>query len=482
MAEMLETGQGVRGNKLDRNLTLRDLVEGGLAKLRIPGNADGGLEIVVPTQPPDLSRPPVPTGFAAVGTFFGMVNISWDMPFEAYGNHAFTNIYRSETDNFANATVIGREAQGGYYTDYVRNDALDPDSELEIQGHYYWITFVSTSGVEGAPNSPSGTFAKPLPDAGYLLEQLSGQLGESELEQALRSRLDGIERNETAISQQQVVIQGLSALYTLKLNVNGYISGFGAYNDGRTADFAVLADRFWIARPGVAASAVKPFMVVDGKVYIDSAFIREASIQEGQLGPITFGKIFDPAGRPVTSVGGKLKADYIEVDELLAAVLRADTAFIRNAHIQDAAITNAKIGNLEVDTLKIAGNAVTIPESVTGRAGNVAAGSTSRLLGRYINMPEGSSGVIVMVTVPARAEGSNCSARLLIKANGQAVSMRHFTLLNAYMSSISIFEMVPVNPGTTLFEVELISPTDGPGANIPIAYAPPTAVFIGAKR
>ena len=42
------------------------------------------------------------------------------------------------------------------------------------------------------------------------------------------------------------------------------------------------------------------------------------------------------------------------------------TTYIKNAVIQDAAITNAKIGNAEVSTLKIAGNAVTVPGSATG--------------------------------------------------------------------------------------------------------------------
>ena len=57
-------------------------------------------------------------------------------------------------------------------------------------------------------------------------------------------------------------------------------------------------------------------MLVDGVNYLDVAFIREGSIQEGHLGPITFGKIFDAAGKPVTTVAGKLRADMLDVDEL----------------------------------------------------------------------------------------------------------------------------------------------------------------------
>lgn len=313
MAEILEIGEGVRGDKLDRKLTLRDLLDGGLAKLRVPGNPDGGL--TQPGGPQDMTVPPRPTGFAADGSFFGMIHLTWERPQELYNNHSLTNIYRSDLDNFATAQIVGREP-GMFYSDVVRNDATVVDDPLNLPGYYYWITFSSTSDVEGPPNSPNGTFAQPLPDAAYLLGQLSGQLGESELEGALRERLNGIESNTSSIAQQQQVVQGLSAQYTLKTDVNGYVAGFGAYNDGKTADFAVLADRFWIARPGAPASAVKPFMVIDGKVYIDSAFIRDASIQEGKLGPITFGKLFDSAGRPVTTLAGKLRADMLDVDSL----------------------------------------------------------------------------------------------------------------------------------------------------------------------
>jgi len=384
MAEILETGEGVRGDKLDRKLTLRDLLDGGLAKLRVPGNPDAG--ITQPAGPQDMSVPPRPIGFAADGSFFGMIHLTWERPQEQYNNHAFTNIYRSEEDNFATAQIIGREA-GMFYSDVVRNDTVAVDDPLNLPGYYYWITFSSTSNIEGPPNSPNGTFAQPLPDAAYLLGQLSGQLGESQLEQGLRARIDlidapasvsgsvaarvegerterikageaqaqeiktlfsryedaatAIQREQTArasadealaqsvetvqtsvglntasIQQQSQTINGLSAQFNLKLDVNGYVSGFGAFNDGKTADFAVLADRFWIARPGAASSAVKPFMVIDGKVYIDSAFIRDASIQEGKLGPITFGKIFDAAGKPITTLAGKLRADMLDVDSL----------------------------------------------------------------------------------------------------------------------------------------------------------------------
>jgi len=306
MTEILETGEGVRGNPLDKKITLRELLDSGIGRLKngtragMPGSLESGFE----PPAPNMATPPAPTGFSAEGSFYGMINLTWDNPVELYGNHAYTTIYRSEADNFANAQVAGRDP-GVLYSDYVRDDAAGGDSPGQLKGYYYWITFTSTAGVEGPPNSADGTYAEPLADMDYVLDLLTGQIGESELSQAFKNRVEGIEET---VSEQ-------GDMYTLTLNNQGYISGFGTYNDGETAEFTVVADRFWIARPGSTQRRI-PFIVQDGVVYIDTAMIREASIQEGKLGPITIGKLQRPDGTPVSTVAGLLRADAIDVDSL----------------------------------------------------------------------------------------------------------------------------------------------------------------------
>ncbi|SDI27814.1 hypothetical protein SAMN04487867_10459 [Vreelandella titanicae] len=300
--EILETGDGVRGDPLDRKLTIRDLVDSGLAAFR-PGSQielgpvdDGELDV---DPPGNTLIPPRPTGFNAIGSF-GYIVLSWDIPGELYGNHAYTNIYRSETDNFANAELIGRDA-GMVYTDHVR------ETDEHGEGFYYWITFTSIENVEGPTNSTSGTYAEVIPDLGFLLDRLSGEINEDVLTPAFKERLEGF----------QETISELGDRYTLSITNNGHVAGWTIYNSGETSDFAVLAGRFTIANEFGAER--HPFIVVDGNTYIDTAFIREASIQEGQLGPIGFGKITDPNGNPVTTLAGKLKGELIEAENLRVA-------------------------------------------------------------------------------------------------------------------------------------------------------------------
>lgn len=267
--EILEVGDGVRGDPMERKLTVRDLVDSGLAKWRrgAPGT-DGilrpGDNLATGGEPPNMSVPPRPEGFHAVGSF-GYIVLSWNLPDDQYGNHGLTNIYRSEDDNFANATLLGRDT-GMMYTDQIRSVANTG------VGYYYWITFVSDTGVEGPPNDPNGTYAELLPDAGFLLDTLSSSLDEAPT---------------TMGSPDETLI--------------------------------LHAHRFAL-RTGPNDDPVYPVIVseINGvpTVVMNTTIIREGSIQEGQLGPITVGKLRKEDGTPLTTVAGTIRADAIQTDAL----------------------------------------------------------------------------------------------------------------------------------------------------------------------
>lgn len=270
MAEILETGEGVRGNPLDRKLTLRDILDSGIAKLK-PGarpGTPGGLDSGYKPPAPDRSVPPAPTGFSADGSFFGLITLTWDNPAQLYANHAHANIYRSSEDNFANAELVGRDP-GMFYSDRVRNDVQVGD---QIPGYYYWLTLTSETGVEGPPHSPNGAFARPQQDVRYLLETLSRNLEDEPVDL------------------------------------------------GAPDETLILNAKRLAVKVGAGEAAVFPLVIADiagvPTVVLDTAIIRDASIQEGKLGPITTGKLFLPDGTPVTTVGGLIKADALAVDQI----------------------------------------------------------------------------------------------------------------------------------------------------------------------
>lgn len=145
--EIVGVREGARGNPLDRGVTFRDLVDAGLAapnralagKGRIPASqlitpATTGAAVGTGIKP-TLTTPPKPLGVAAVGTF-ATVLVTWLAP--EYANNAYAEILRADTNDIGQAVVIGSSV-GGQYADAVG----------ETASKYYWVRFVSTSGIKG---------------------------------------------------------------------------------------------------------------------------------------------------------------------------------------------------------------------------------------------------------------------------------------------------------------------------------------------
>lgn len=110
---------------------------------------------------------------------------------------------------------------------------------------------------------------------------------------------------ETKIAVVDGKVVAIGALWTAQVNVNGLIGGFGVYNNGQIVEAGFDVDRFWIGRTG--ANKRKPFIIDSGVVYIDDAAINK----------LTFSKLRDESGSFIVA-NGKVKAQYLEVDTLVA--------------------------------------------------------------------------------------------------------------------------------------------------------------------
>ena len=241
-------------------------------------------------------------------------------------------------------------------------------------------------------------------------------------------------------------VTAIGARYTTQVQANGLIGGFGVYNDGTSVEAGFDVDTFWIGR--TAANKRKPFIVANDVVYIDSAAIVSASITNAHIanlsaaklnvgllsmdrldaGAITADKITsngliirDAAGNIILGAGNALNVSYAAAGTLNSAL----TTSISNAaltatwnsvtgtgkpannatvgatfgtnisgqmnsdtiwtYIANGAIQNALIGNAQINTLKVAGNSITVSGQCTG----------SGWTDFYLNAPEG--GVINIV-------------------------------------------------------------------------------------
>lgn len=113
----------------------------------------------------NMATPPVPKGLSATGA---MTNIflTWDNPADSYSNHAYTEIWASETDSFTNAVMVGQSA--GF---------VFAHSVGEGSTRNYWIRFVSTEGVAGPFNAVGGKQGQTAQNPAYLMDVLTDEYG-----------------------------------------------------------------------------------------------------------------------------------------------------------------------------------------------------------------------------------------------------------------------------------------------------------------
>ena len=157
----------------------------------------------------------------------------------------------------------------------------------------------------------------------------------------------------TSIATQTTTINGIQAKHTVKINNNGFVTGYGlistANNGAVVSAFKVDADAFAVGKSG---SGVLPFVVttagqtINGITYpaagtwINSAYIANATIGTAHI--------------------KDLAVKSAQIDNLAVTTAKIGNAAITTAKIEDLAVTTAKIGDLQVDTLKIKDDAVSI--------------------------------------------------------------------------------------------------------------------------
>jgi len=161
--EALEVRLGRRGDPLDRAVTLRELSDSGIVKVRNKAvGVENGISPPDDGGPGDLTTPPAPTNLEASGAFTGIL-LTWDKA--SYGNHAYTEIWRSQANALGGATLIST-TNAFVYADEVGYGAT----------YYYWVRFVSIADVVSPYNATEGVAATTAVDVGAVMQSLSEEL------------------------------------------------------------------------------------------------------------------------------------------------------------------------------------------------------------------------------------------------------------------------------------------------------------------
>jgi hypothetical protein len=301
--------------------------------------------------------------------------------------------------------------------------------------------------------------------------------------------------NTASVETLGLSVDGIEAKYTVKVDVNGYVAGYGIIatdNDGvPTSEFAVLADKFIIAHPGGddPDTLVIPFVVEDGVVYMQDVVIGNALISSVEAGKLTAGDITAligiTTGQLLLTEAGKIVLNGKAYgDSTAGAILemhsgnpRIDigngTAYLR-FNTTDGLIIGGDIvatGNIKanaVTTTKIAAGAVSGTYYVRNSSSFDTAGSyawTEAVTLEDVVVPDIGGNVPVMVNWAALFSGDNSDSpsvkwrvrRIRISASGTATgTIFEREISNGWKGHSASFNLVDsVAAGTYDYELSV---------------------------
>ena len=449
----------VSGSGVDRLISLNDLTSSGLAGSDSSGNLIG------PAQP-FLASPPAPTNVTATAAIRNII-VEWDAP--NYPGHAYAEVWGASTNSLTAAVLLGM-TPGGIYVDETGPSVT----------RFYWVRFVNTNDVKGAYNAISGVSATTGPEVSYLLSTLTGAITETQLFSSLGARINLVDgaaslpgsvnarvqtestarqnadsalssqittlsstvgQNTTAIQQEATTRANadgtLFAQYTVKIDTNGYVSGFGLASTANNAtpfsDFIIRADRFSIASPsGPGIAPVIPFIVtttsqvINGVTVPPGTYIKDGFIQNGVITNAKIGNLAVDDAKIASLSVGKLTAGSIAAGQFIQSSnyvpdtqgFRLDAngnAFLQNAVVRGtvfatagtfagslSAATGTFSGSLSAATGSFAGSLSAATGTFSGSltANAVNAVNTINLAGQAVTIPASvfTAGVIATNT------------------------------------------------------------------------------------
>jgi len=246
----------IGGGSNDRLVSAGELIDAGLA-----GTGTGGF---LTSPPRNLTKPPKVTGLTANGAL-ASIFVGWHNP--SFSNYAYTELWRADIDDIGQAVLIASTAVESY-TDNVGSAATK----------YYWARAVSDSGVKGDFNAASGTKGTTSLDPDYVMQVLTSSTWKPNTTyypfQYVRPTVDNG-------FQYAAVDGGTSASTepTWPTTINATV------NDGTIQ---------WITVP---VDARIPFVLgflddgVTPAVFIDTAYIKNATITSAKIGDLVADKI-----------------------------------------------------------------------------------------------------------------------------------------------------------------------------------------------
>tara|TARA_Y100001937_G_scaffold66027_2_gene90309 strand:- start:183 stop:1574 length:1392 start_codon:yes stop_codon:yes gene_type:complete len=271
LKEASEVRLGRRGDPRDRAITLRELVDSGLAvELKDnpfdPNAGTGETDFALPAfvQPdPSAPVPPTPTGLSA-GAAFTTITLSWNDP--QISNLAFTEVWRNGSDNLGSATRVDTVSAS------VWSDTVDT-----AQTFFYWIRHVNRNNI-------TGTFSSSV-------SATTAQVNAARIENAIIDNTKLVDKTLTNAKMENETI------------TSDILAG-NSVIAGKLATDAIVANDGVIGNLAIGGAQIKDAAITTAKIEdlaVDAAKMANATITSAKIGELSADKIT----AETLNVGGK---------------------------------------------------------------------------------------------------------------------------------------------------------------------------------
>lgn len=300
-------------------------------------------------------------------------------------------------------TLTGQITESQLFTDLgARIDLIDGSGAGSVNARIATETTNRTTADTALQSSITTlTSSVDTNTAAIQTEATTRASADSTLSSSITTLTSTVNTNTTAISTEASTrateTGSLFAKYTVKIDTNGYVSGFGLASTANNAtpysSFVIRADNFSVASPsGPGLTPIVPFVVntttqtvngvsVPAGIYMDAAYIKNGTITAAKIGDavIDNAKIVDAtiqSAKIAAIDAAKITTGYLSAARILSGSLDAKIATLDAAVIGTGTITSARIGNL--DASKITTGSFTA-DRISAGTSTVATGYTFTL-------------------------------------------------------------------------------------------------------
>lgn len=248
--------------------------------------------------------------------------------------------------------------------------------------------------IENLTLSPTSALATSLEtlrtnvdDAAAAVEQLDTSLANGT--HALASSFNTVEAAVNGnvatgqvglIAEVDTITGALTSMWTAKVQANGLIGGFGIYNNGQEVLAGFDVDTFFVGRTG--PDAVKPFIIANGQVYINEAYIRTASIDtlllKGDAVTVPIASTTVNNQKPGQGEGTRIKVNTVKMNMpqpgMAYILVTAAQGFLKNdrfwsfeIEVQNSEYSNVKrsVMGRQAESAPVLATTIYLPAGVT---------------------------------------------------------------------------------------------------------------------